>query len=116
MKVCPYCHSYNLDTDLKCSTCGLDISNVQPTNFNTTAKQSNPDDSGAIGWGFLGFFIPIAGLILFIVWRNDKPKSSKAAGIGVLISFIINVIASFLYAFMVYLLPVFGVTIGLFFF
>ena len=101
MKVCPYCHSYNLDTDLKCSTCGLDISNVQPTNFNTTAKQSNPDDSGSVGWGFLGFFIPIAGLILFIVWRNDKPKSSKAAGI--------------LYAFIIYLLPVFGVTIGLFF-
>lgn len=43
------------------------------------------NDSGSAGWGVLGFFIPIVGLILFLVWKDTKPKSAKAAGIGALI-------------------------------
>ena len=47
---------------------------------------SSVSDSGSIGWGFLGCCIPIVGLILFLVWRDNKPKNAKAAGIGALIS------------------------------
>ena len=36
-----------------------------------------------IGWGILGFVIPILGAILFLFWKND---AAKAAGIGALIS------------------------------
>ena len=32
------------------------------------------------------FCIPLVGLILFLVWRDNKPKNAKAAGIGALIS------------------------------
>ncbi|HIW48815.1 MAG TPA: hypothetical protein H9687_06030 [Firmicutes bacterium] len=49
-------------------------------------------DSGSIGWGILGFCIPIVGLILFLVWKDQKPKTAKVAGIGALISFIICVV------------------------
>lgn len=45
------------------------------------------NDSGSIGWGVLGFFIPLVGLILFLVWRTSKPQSAKVAGIGALIGF-----------------------------
>ena len=54
------------------------------------AQQVN--DSGSIGWGILGFIIPIVGLILFLVWRNTKPKCAKVAGIGALISVCINIV------------------------
>ena len=43
-------------------------------------------DNGGIGWGLLGCCIPIAGLVLFLVWKDTKPKTSKAAGIGALVS------------------------------
>lgn len=33
----------------------------------------------------LGCCIPIAGLILFLVWKDTKPKTAKAAGIGALV-------------------------------
>ncbi|MDE7269355.1 MAG: hypothetical protein K2N81_02650, partial [Acetatifactor sp.] len=43
-------------------------------------------------WGLLGCCIPIAGLILFLVWKDTKPKSAKAAGIGALVSVAIAVV------------------------
>lgn len=43
-------------------------------------------DNGGFGWGLLGCCVPVAGLILFLVWKDTKPKTSKAAGIGALVS------------------------------
>ena len=42
--------------------------------------------------GLLGFCIPIVGLILFLVWKDNKPKTAKAAGMGALICVIIVVV------------------------
>ena len=44
-------------------------------------------------WGLLGFCIPVVGLILFLIWKDQKPKTAKAAGIGALVSVIIYVVA-----------------------
>ena len=54
--------------------------------------QQPVNDSGSIGWGILGFIIPIVGLVLFLVWKNTKPKCAKVAGIGALISVCINIV------------------------
>jgi len=55
---------------------------------------TNLNDSGSFGWAVLGFFIPLAGLILFFVWKNDRPKSAKMALIG----FLVSIAASVLWA------------------
>ncbi len=47
---------------------------------------------GSNWWGVLGFFIPLVGLILFLVWKATNPKSAKAAGIGALIGMILNLL------------------------
>ena len=57
----------------------------------TTEKEGSK-----FGWGVLGFFFPLVGLILFLVWLKDKKKAAKAAGIGALIGFILNVIVTVL--------------------
>ena len=69
-------------------------------------QQSRPSnyDSGSIGWGILGFFFPMVGLILWLVWMNDRPLSAKMAGLGALVSVIFSVvmfIAIFAFAFSV---------------
>lgn len=57
---------------------------TQPqTQYATQPQQS--DDTGSVGWGILGFFIPLVGLILWLVWKDTKPKNAKSAGIGALI-------------------------------
>lgn len=50
-----------------------------------------PADSGSFGWAVLGFLIPLVGLILYLVWRNDKPLSAKKAGMGALVSVLLSV-------------------------
>lgn len=58
-------------------------------------EQQAVNDSGSIGWGVLGAFFPLVGIILFFVWKNNKPKTAKVsligAVIGVVISLIINI-------------------------
>lgn len=62
-----------------CSECGNQLKEVKNTN------QEVSESSSSIGWGVLGFFVPLAGLILYLVWKNDRPYDAKAAGIGALI-------------------------------
>ncbi len=57
-----------------------------------------PEDKGGFLWGLLGCCIPIVGLILFLVWKDSKPNSAKAAGIGALVSVILSVVCYILMA------------------
>lgn len=69
------------------------------------SNQNNNIDNGVFLWGLLGCCIPIAGLILFLVWKDNKPNTAKSAGIGALIGVIL--------IFGIYFLAgIFGVMIG----
>lgn len=53
-------------------------------------------DNGGFGWGLLGCCVPVAGLILFLVWKDTKPKTAKAAGIGALLCVGLSILATVL--------------------
>lgn len=55
-------------------------------------ENKNVVDNGGFLWGLLGCCIPIVGLILFLVWKDTKPKTAKAAGIGALVCVVLAVI------------------------
>ena len=81
MAFCKYCGVQIDDNAVVCTTCG--------------ASQSTAPavvDNGGFGWGLLGYCLPIVGLILFLVWKDTKPKTAKAAGIGALVSVILGVV------------------------
>ncbi len=40
----------------------------------------------------LGFFIPVVGLVLYILWKKEKPGTAKAAGKGALTSFVLGLV------------------------
>lgn len=81
MAYCKNCGKVIPDNAVICPECG-------------TTQQTAPAvvDNGGIGWGLLGCCIPIVGLILFLVWKDTKPNTAKAAGIGALVSVIISVV------------------------
>lgn len=55
-----------------------------------------PEEKGGFLWGLLGCCIPLVGLILFLVWRDSKPKTAKSAGIGAIVGVVIGIISSIL--------------------
>ena len=76
-----------------CKNCGKEIDNNANVCPNCGVSQTpTVVDNGGFLWGLLGCCIPIVGLILFLVWKDTKPKTAKAAGIGALVSVILIVV------------------------
>ncbi len=87
---CQNCgHEVNDNADV-CLNCGKILK--QTSNDTTPIKKSK--DSGSIGWGFLGFFFPLIGLILYLVWKDTAPNNASIAGKGALIGFISGIVLS----------------------
>ncbi len=98
MKVCNVCGSQVADQYTTCPNCGstnLTVQNNAQPQMNVYQQpvgqpvynQPVQNQKGNIGWGILGFFVPIVGLILYLVWKDSKPGDSKVAGMGALIGF-----------------------------
>ena len=81
MAFCKNCGNQIEDNAATCPSCGA--------SQNTTPQVT---DYGGFLWGLLGCCIPIVGLVLFLVWKDTKPKTAKAAGIGALVSVIIGIL------------------------
>jgi len=64
----------------------------QPVQTAELLKTPQATDNGGFLWGLLGCCIPIVGLVLFLVWKDTKPKTSKAAGIGALVGVILMIL------------------------
>ncbi len=103
MKVCNNCHK-QINYDFKfCPNCGSNsFSEVASGPMNLNQPQNYPvyqqpynqpvNAKGHFGWAVLGFFIPIVGLILYLIWHNSRKGDAKCAGIGALVSAILTVI------------------------
>ena len=90
MKFCPDCGSsieQNQDVCLKCGNILL-------------GKKVVVKDEGGFLYGLISFCIPIVGLILFLVWRDDKPKTSRTVGIAALVGFLLNLLSAIVLAFL----------------
>ena len=74
-----------------CKNCGQEIDDkaVVCPHCGVAQREMSYDtikDDGGVGWGILGCCIPVVGLILWLVWKDTKPQTAKAAGIGALVS------------------------------
>ena len=87
-----------------CPKCGVIVGNNSSNNNNPVV------DNGGFAWGLLGFFVPVAGLILYICLINDRPKTAKSAGKGALISVIIGIVIYILLFVFMFILGISEVT------
>ena len=69
-----------------CPKCGCRVATTPIQNANS--EQDKPN----FGFAFLGFCIPLIGLILYLVWRDKTPLKAKSCGKGALIGFIVSVV------------------------
>lgn len=85
MAYCKHCGKEVAENTITCPYCGTSQAAAQNA-------APAPVDNGGFGWGLLGCCIPIVGLVLFLVWKDTKPKTAKAAGIGALVCVAVNVL------------------------
>ena len=115
MKYCANCGKELADNAVFCSECGAAQQAASQQTYQQQyqepvyqqapqqqyqqpyqAPQQAPADGGSFGWAVLGFCFPLVGLILYLVWKNNKPFSAKKAGIGALVGFVLNLILTFI--------------------
>lgn len=121
MKKCPSCGRMYSDMVSVCPTCKVNIDSSAPTpsapvhttpspapytppvyqppvsNNVTSQPASAPvkEEGNCFGWGVLGFFIPLVGLILYFCWRKEKPNAAKAALYGMIARLAISFFVGF---------------------
>lgn len=64
-----------------CKYCGSEIKGNFCSNCGRKVQEESRESSG-FGYGVLGFFFPLIGFILFLVYLNEKKKASRASLIG----------------------------------
>lgn len=88
MKFCSKCGKEIMDEAAICPHCGCAVTN------SPAAEADAPN----MGFAVLGFFIPLVGLILYLVYKDKTPLKAKSAGKGALIGFIVSVVFSVIYS------------------
>ena len=63
-----------------CSHCGIKIED-NATICPHCQSEQNPmkqNDTGILGYGILSILVPIAGLIFYLIWKEERPKTAKS--------------------------------------
>lgn len=94
-----YCKKCGSEIDANanvCPNCGANQhENTQPANVRSNG------DAPSFGYAVLGFFFPVVGLILFLVWRDEYPLRAKSCGKGALISVILSFVSGIIWGIIV---------------
>lgn len=64
--------------------------NINQNNNQTNIQNQVTEEKANVWLAILSWFIPLAGLIIFIVKKDKQPKTAKVSGICALISFILS--------------------------
>ena len=103
MKFCTKCGKELTDEAVICLNCGCFVNESKQ-------EKAKEEDSKSFGFGVLGFFFPIVGLILWLLWKDETPLRARSAGLGALISAIVTVAFYVLYLLIFFLM--FGIGIA----
>ena len=96
-----YC--YNCGKEVQdvnfCPCCGValnhqntqTVSGYQPLN-QQYHDETYSDDAPDFKIALLSFFIPVVGIVLYIIWNKDYPKKAKSALKGLITSIVLSVV------------------------
>ena len=91
---CSKCGKEVHDEAVFCIHCGCAIENKK-------AAATNSNDAPSTGLAVLSFFIPLVGLVLYLIYKDTAPLKAKSAGKGALIGFGVSIAISILYGILI---------------
>ena len=93
------------DDALFCPFCGAELKRENTQSFQQSSypgqdmgnhpygyRYHNPYDAPSLGWGLVGFIIPVAGLILYLIWKDESPLKAKSCLQGFIASIVLEVV------------------------
>ena len=82
-----------------CRHCGKEISDKAAICLGCGAEVKRPvaEDTAGAGWWWLGFLVPLAGLLIWLTCNDTQPNRAKKAGIGALVGVITAVALTVLF-------------------
>ena len=107
--ICPHCgialngeqlhqsETTYLKKEVYCKNCGAKISSnayVCPKCGVLTDNKKTEQDAPSAGFAILGFFFPVIGFILWLIWKDNTPLKASSCGKGALLGVIISVVLS----------------------
>lgn len=84
---CPNCGREIPPQAAFCLGCGVSVEKMK----------NSPQEKAGAGWWWLGFFIPLAGLLVWAFCQDSEPNKAKKAGKGALVGFILSVALTILF-------------------
>lgn len=83
MKFCSNCGNELFDEAVVCPKCGSAV-----------GKFKAVGDSKGTAWTVIGFLFPILGIILYLIWRDDRPLRSESIikGVRIIIYILLGLI------------------------
>ena len=79
---CKNCGAQIPDSATFCGKCGV-------RQREQVSADEGKDDK--LIYGLIGFFIPIVGVILYLIYEKSRPVAARAAVKGAIISFIVSI-------------------------
>ena len=80
-----------------CKACGKEIDDQAAACIycgKTVPKEPEIEDTtNSIWWAVIGFFVPVAGLVMWAMCKDTQPVKAKKAGIGALVGMGASVLA-----------------------
>lgn len=78
---CKHCGAEIDDNAVVCPKCGVAV-----------GRQVANDDAPSAGFAVMCFFLPIVGLILYLMWNETSPQKARSCGKGAIIGVIVSVV------------------------
>ena len=86
---CKYCGKMLPEGADICPNCGK-AQSESPVQIVQRQDVADPSDRPSFGYAFLGFLLPVIGLILYLVWKDDDtPLRARSCGRGAAVGFVI---------------------------
>lgn len=80
IKYCPNCQKEHNINQTKCE-CGYEFVVIEKPDENVSTNTTIiVDKVPGFVWSWVGFLSPIAGLVLYILWKEKWPERAKRAG------------------------------------
>lgn len=73
-------------------------SEIKKENTQKNMKKDKP----SVLYNILAFFVPLAGLVIYLITKKDTPKLAKYVGISALIGYILSTLVSILYCIFIF--------------